>query len=43
LWTGREIDYVLHNENILDALDMKYRACVEMANPYFSVAVEEVP
>jgi hypothetical protein len=43
LWTGREIEYVLHNENILDALERKYRACVEMADPYFSADAEEVP
>jgi hypothetical protein len=43
LWTGREIGYALRSENILDALDVKYRVCVEQANPYFNVAVEEVP
>jgi len=43
LWNGRELGYALQNENVLDALEMKYRVCVEQANPYFNVAVEEVP
>jgi hypothetical protein len=33
---------VLREENIVDALDAKHRACVEMADPFFNVAVKGV-
>lgn len=43
LWSGDEIDYALGRHNIVDGLMVKYRGCVELADPFYNLKGEEVP